>query len=310
MPLHIDYRPDNFDDFVGSENTIHALKAKLKSKDLPHAYLFTGPSGCGKTTLARILARILGATDSYNYSEVDSASYTGIDDVRSIRSKMRMAPTGKAKARVWLLDECHRMSSQALDGFLKALEDTPSHVYFIFATTELQSLLKKCSAIKRRFAHYVLEPVSNEEMREQLNWVVECEEKEVTEDTITYIIEQAEGSIGKALSILDTIIDLPLDKMEEAAEEKAEELKAAIDLCRGLISRPKWSNVSSILKDMKKAKEDPERIRRAVLGYCTAILLKGKNDQAYLVMDCFKKPFYDSPFEQLVLACYEVVEGE
>lgn len=306
MPLHLDYRPKKFAEFVGSESTAKALLSKLRSNDTPHAFLLTGPSGCGKTTLARIIAKYLRAGE-HNFIEMDSASFRGIDTIREIRRQMMLAPIGKGKSRVWLLDECHQLSRDAQEALLKALEDTPSHVYFVLATTDPQKLRP---TLKRRCSHYEVETVSDDVITEHLFWILAKEDKQSERETIEAIAEQSNGSIGVALSLLDAVIDLPLEDQAAAAESKAAELKASIDLCRALIKGSGWKAIAGILKGIKEAKEDPERVRRAVLGYCTSILLNGKKDNiAFLIMDCFKQPFFDSPFEQLVLACYEVVEG-
>lgn len=104
MPFHIKYRPTTLDDFVGNQVLVRSLSAVLASEAPPQAYLFTGPSGCGKTTLARIVAQSLGVSD-FDFQEVDSADFRGVDHVREVRRHMVLAPA-KGKRRAWLLDEC------------------------------------------------------------------------------------------------------------------------------------------------------------------------------------------------------------
>lgn len=306
MPLHLDYRPERFADFVGSLTTVRSLRAKLDSDDCPHAFLLTGPSGCGKTTLARIIAHKLNAGD-HNFTEMDSASFRGIDTIRTLRNNMLLAPVGNSDARVWLLDECHQLTKDSQEALLKALEDAPSHVYFILATTDPQKLK---DTLKRRCAHYTVTPLKDDEILDYLQWVAEDQDKQVVEEAIDIILEQSAGSLGKALMLLDTIIDLPPDDQEDSVAEKAETEAVAIDLCRALMgASTKWKQIAQILTGLKANKEDPERIRRAVLGYCSTILLKGKNPQAYLVMDSFRDGFYDAPMAQLILACYEAMHS-
>ena len=178
--LPIDYRPTDFEEFIGSGISIKALKSKIEKDDPPHSYLIHGPSGCGKTTLGRIVASWLINTDNIennmNYMELDAASFGLKDTVRDIRKKMKMAPIGGDKARVWLLDECHKLTPDAQEVLLKALEDTPSHVYFILATTEPEKLK---ITLKRRCLPIEVFPVDEEDMTTFLNQIVEEEEKEI-----------------------------------------------------------------------------------------------------------------------------------
>lgn len=307
MSLHLSYRPDELDEFLGSETTIKALESKLNSEDRPHSYLITGPSGCGKTTLGRIIARKVGALlededplNSRNYKEMDSADFRGIDTIRNIRQQIRMSPIGGAQSRAWLLDECHQLTKDAQEALLKALEDTPKHVYFILATTDPDKLK---DTLKRRCQHFQVSPFSEDLMEEFLKDIVEAEEKKVPDSIIEQIADNSAGSPGKALVILDKIIDLPSKDMEKEIESVSRQLNQAIDLCRAIIKKEKWTKITKILKDLQK--DDAESIRRMVLKYCASILLKKEDSGAYLIMDAFRNPFYDCPFEKLILACYE-----
>ena len=312
MSLHLDYRPEDFDEFLGSDTAVAALISKLDSENRPHSFLITGPSGCGKTTLGRIIARQVGALleeenplNSRNYKEMDSADFRGIDTVRNIRQQIRLSPIGGAKARAWLLDECHQLTKDAQEALLKALEDTPEHVYFILATTDPGKLK---DTLKRRCQQFELSPFSDDDMEEFLNDIVEAEEKKVPKDIIESIVDAAIGSPGKALVLLDKIIDLPTEDMNEEIKSTYRQLNQAIDLCRAIIKKEKWSKIAKILKDLRT--ENAEGIRHMVLKYCSSILLKEDNARAYLIMDAFRDPFYDSPFEKLVLACYDSLYAE
>lgn len=301
MSLITDYRPEELDEFIGSETTVRIVESKMGVQNKPHAYLITGPSGCGKTTMGRIIASMLGASD-FNFEEMDSADFRGIDTIRQIRRNMVKSPIGVNKVRVWLLDECHQLSRDAQEALLKALEDTPDHVFFILCTTDPQKLKE---TLKRRCLHLVVDRVDDDTIVEYLKEIAtEYEEKEVSEYLLEVIAEKSDGSIGRALTLLDSIIDLDKDQAQEELDRKEAEINEAIDLCRALIKGAKWKTVSKILIGLKQS--NPEKIRRAVLGYCSTVLLKGDNAQAYVVMDCFRKPFYDAPFPQLIMASYEV----
>ena len=160
MSLSRKYRPQSLDEIYGNKAVVKSLGSVLNKKEVPPAFLFTGNSGCGKTSLARIAATQLGCT-GHDFKEVDSADFRGIDTIRGIRRQMRLK--SMSGIRVWLLDECHKMSGDAQSALLKALEDPPSHVYFMLATTDPQKLLK---TIRNRCVHFEVQPLGNSEIRE------------------------------------------------------------------------------------------------------------------------------------------------
>lgn len=308
MPLQVDYRPEDFDEMVGNETVLGALEKKLLSKDIPNAFLITGPSGCGKTTVGRIIANRLGAYDpqedvNSNFHEYDAADFRGIDHIRGMRSTMRLMPVGDGKARIFLLDECHQLTKDAQEALLKALEDCPKLAFFVLCTTDPQKLKV---TLKRRCAHYAMTEVETDELVAYLQDIIESEEKEVSEEMLEMIVEQANGSPGIALGLLDAIIDLDEDQMEESLRAIKETNQEAIELCKAMLKGQPWKKISTILKGLKD--QDPEKIRRGALAYCASILLNGKQDMnAYIIMDAFREPFYDMPYQQLVLACFETL---
>lgn len=312
MPLHTDYRPDAFESFVGSASTVSGIQKKLKGKDPAHVYLITGPSGCGKTTLGRIIGRTVGALlpdedpeKSLNYREYDSADFRGIDTIRDIRKGLRLSPIGGAKARVWLLDECHQLTKDAQEALLKALEGAKGHVYFVLATTNPEKLK---DTLKRRCSEYKVAPVTSDDMMDFLWDIVEWEKKNVPEDILMRIEELAQGSIGKALAILDRVIDLSEEDMKDQLQTDPTD-KQTIDLCRALIKKSKWVTITKIIDGILKT-EEPETARRKILGYCSTILMKEDNSRAYLIMDAFRSPFFDTPKPQFILAAYESLYAE
>jgi len=307
MSLAIEYRPRTLDEVVGNRATVKALDAVL-SRDrgnIQHAFLFTGPSGCGKTTLARIVAERLGATEE-NYCEVDSADFRGIDTIREIRRNMMFKPMGGGPCRVWLLDECHQLSKDGQNALLKALEDTPDHVYFLLATTDPEKLL---GTIRGRCATFEVSPLDEDDMVPFLREIAGSERKRIPPDIIKQIAQDSMGSCRNALQILDKIIDLPPEDMKEAAEQQAQQANAVIDLCRALMRREKWTDVAKIIKGLEK--EDPEKTRLAVLGYCSSVLINSPKDaaQAFVVMDCFRDPTWNNGRSSIVMAAYEALEA-
>lgn len=304
MSLYNKYRPTTFEEIKGNEVNIESLSKMLSNLDTaPHSYLFTGPTGCGKTTIGRIIASSLGAVKD-DFIEVDSADFRGIDMVREIRMKSMYRPL-HGKCRVWLLDECHKMTNDAQNALLKILEHPPKHVYFILCTTDPQKLL---STVKGRCSHFTLQLLNEIQMRGLLMTVVKGENETLTKPVYQQIIDDSQGHPRNALQILEQVLNAEPDNRLVVAEKTAELVAESIQLCRALIGKKSWKEISQILAGLKE--QDPEPIRRHVLGYCQAILIKGAtNDQVAIVMGEFLEPFYNTGTPGLIYACYNVVRG-
>jgi DNA polymerase III subunit gamma/tau len=301
--LYLKYRPTSLGEIIGNEAVISAVANMLKDKKkCPHAFLLTGGTGCGKTTLGRIIAKELGVSDS-DFREVDSADFRGIDTVREIRKNSQYKPL-EGSCRVWLIDECHKMTGDAQSAFLKALEDTPPHVYFILCTTDPQKLLP---TIRGRCTTFSMEPLSDRLMMGLLRQVTKAENENLSKQIYEQIIQDSQGHPRNALQVLDQVLRVPVEKRMETAQRTAEEQSQVIELCRALVKNESWSKIKVILNGLKG--QDPESIRRMVLGYCQAILLKAENQRAGLIMEEFIEPFYNTGFPGLVFACFSINQG-
>lgn len=305
--LYLKYRPSCFDDIVGNQETVQILRnqlAKDSKQPMPKSLLFHGPTGCGKTTLGRIVANELGAKGN-DIREIDSADFRGIDTIREIRKQSTYKPL-EGPCRVWILDECHKMTGDAQTALLKALEDTPSHVYYILCTTEPQKLLP---TIRGRCAQYQVNPLSEKEMKTLLRRVIKAEGESLSKEIYDQIIQDSLGHPRNALQILAQVLSVDEDKRMDIAKKSAETQSKTIELCRALVKRESWPVVAGILNGLKE--EDPESIRRAILGYCQAILL-GKNADSSVagIMQEFIEPFYNTGFPGLTFACCSVILGE
>ena len=201
---------------------------------------------------------------------------------------------------------CHQLSKDGQSALLKALEDTPPHVYFLLATTDPEKLLP---TIRGRCASFEVSPLEDDEMLKHLRQVASAERKRVSPEVLKQIVRDSLGSCRNALQVLDKVIDLPVEDMKAAAEQVAAKENAVIDLCRALMRREKWVVVSGIIKGLEK--EDPEKTRLAILGYCSSVLLNTPKDapQAFVVMDCFREPLWNNGRAGLVLAAYESLEA-
>ena len=225
------YRPQNFDDLMGQEVMVQTLKNAFKIDRIAHAYMLTGVRGIGKTTTARLLARALNyKTESINAPniemleigdhcneimesrhidviEMDAASRTGIADIREIIDSINYSPSS-ARYKIYIIDEIHMLSKAAFNGLLKTLEEPPSHVKFIFATTEVQ---KVPLTILSRCQRFDLRRFDNELVKSLLLKV--CAKEDVTiDDAVIGLISRASGGSARdSLSLLDQAIALSED---------------------------------------------------------------------------------------------------
>ena len=304
MSLYNKYRPSELSEFFGNESVVSKVESVLSrtKQEIPHAWLFSGPPGTGKTSLARVIAKRLGCSEM-DLQEIDIGDLRGIDSVRDIKRQMGLAPL-QGSCRVWILDEIHRATGDALSAMLKMLEDTPPHVYFMLATTDPQKLLK---AILSRCMEFQVGPLQEEQLVRLLRTVVRKEGKQVPLDILKSIALNSLGHPRNALVLLDSVIDLPAEQRQKAIEQEAVKQNQVIDLCRILIKGAKWKEISKVLSGLKG--EEPEGVRRAVLGYCASVLLNEDSPRAFLVMDAFKQPTYDIGWPGVVLAAYEAVQS-
>jgi len=209
--------------------------------------------------------------------------------------------------RMWILDECHQLTKDAQNALLKILEDTPPHVYFALCTTDPKKLI---STIRGRCSQFEMRTLSDNDMKRLLIDVCKGEQvkpDKVMKKVILQIIKDSMGHPRNALQILDQALNVPPEKRLQVAKRSAEQQNQSIELCRALIKREPWSRVNKILKGLKD--EDPESVRRHVLGYAQAVVLNGDNEKAGAIMEEFIHPVYDSGFAGVVYASYVVTKS-
>jgi len=299
--LYKEFRPASFKHVIGQPEAVKILQGFLDDGSMPHALLFTGPSGCGKTTLARILQKELECSDQ-DFDEKNAANFRGIDTVREIAQRMHLHPIG-GKVRIYLIDECHQLTKDAQNMLLKMLEDTPKHVYFMLATTDPVKVLP---TINTRCTEIRVKPMKPDALREVLVDIADVVRFDLSKDVCDKLIEHSEASARKALVLLNAILSIK-DRAEQMKSiEDNDHRAAAIQIAR-LLMNPKtpWSEVAALIKTCD---EEPEAIRRLVLGYASSILLNSSNERAFFLMDVFSRNFYDSGRAGLVLACYAVLK--
>ena len=301
--LYKRYRPKTLSDVVGQRGAVESIQTMLDNDDVPHAVLFSGPSGCGKTTLVRILTKSIGCS-KYDFTEMNSASLRGIDDVRSIQNVVERSPM-KGDCRVWIIDECHRMTSDAQSALLKTLEDPPAHAYFFLCTTEPSKMIR---TVRTRCMDIKVNSITDSDLKTILENVCKKEKKKLPTNVLEKIVESSSGSARQAVVYLQQVMGLnSASAMLEALVPEAVQ-QQGIDIARAIFSKKKWIDVTKMLKEIT---EDPEGIRRIVLGYARTILLSGnvnKARKAIQVIEAFGEPFFNSGDAGLAAACFEIFD--
>lgn len=303
--LYRKYRPKKLSEVVGQTAAVKALNGLGKDRAMPHVLLLTGPSGTGKTTLARILANMLGCRGP-DLVEVNAAEKRGIDAIRGIQAAMGQSPM-VSRCRIWIIDECHALTPDAQSAFLKDLEDTPNHVYFMLATTDPNKLKR---AILTRSTQVQCEPITESVLCKLIAKVIQQEPEvfhgRVSDSLIKRIARAAQGSARQALVILQKVIHLEDETDQQAVVDGFDPEVSAFKLYNALCGSSNWGQVADVLKTLKD--EEPERLRRMILGCCKNDMLAGRKlDVAPAVFEEFSEPFFDTGFPGVVAAAYNVV---
>lgn len=306
MELYVKHRPKKFEDVIGNEIAIKTIKKELENGT--HVFLFTGPAGCGKTTLARIVANEVGANE-LSVQEINSAENRGIDTMREVLTQMRFNPA-YGENSVWIFDECHQWTVATQNASLKALEEVPESVYFILCTTDPQKLIEP---LKSRCSIINVKPLDKDNMVYLLRKTAKAEGVKVGIDVYERIADLAEGGSRKALKLLAKVINLDNDeeRLEALEDVDADENPETIELCRALMNNRKGKSES--LKLVKALDlSDSEKVRMAVMGYMTAVILNsGGNQRAECALQAFSEAdtYRNSKFAitVAVLDFYEMV---
>ena len=299
------YRPGDFENILSQNHVTTTLRNAVMSGRISHAYLFCGPRGTGKTTTARVLAKALNcakgptpepcgectsckeitAGSSPDVFEIDAASNRGIDDIRELRENVRYSPIG-GHYKIYIIDEVHRLTKEAFDALLKTLEEPPSHVIFIFATTDPQALP---ATILSRTQRYDFKRIPVSGLAEAVNSVAKREGMNIEPGAALLVAKKADGSMRDALSLLDQLSSFtegPIDA-EKAAEVLGMVKTELLSEISGAIINHNTRAALDKLGEYIKGGGDSQELADGLAGYIRALLLikSGVNDIELLELD-------------------------
>ena len=295
--LYRKWRSKTFDEVIGQQHVTHTLVNALKLERISHAYLFAGPRGTGKTTTARLLAKAVNcrADDPaarpcnqcdictavnegrlLDLIEIDAASNTGVDDIRDLREKVNFRPS-QARIKFYIIDEVHMLSNSAFNALLKTLEEPPSHVIFVLATTEPEKIP---ATITSRCQRFEFKRIKLADIVSRLAYIVEQEGLQAEPAALEYIARQAGGAMRDAISLLDQLTaygseTITLDLVQSVLG--AVTSQAVIALVDALIERNTASGLD-LINQMIDDGVDPRQLAREVVEYLRAVMLAKLGD--------------------------------
>jgi len=301
LALYRKYRPQTWEELTGQNHIKVTLQHEIESGKISHAYLFTGPRGIGKTTTARLLAKAIncekrqeGQSEPCNKCdscleltmgndldilEIDAASYTGIDNVReNIIANSRFTPA-KRKYKIFIIDEVHMLSTASFNALLKTLEEPPSHVIFVLATTGVH---KVPATIISRCQRFDFKKINAEDLIKRLGWICQQENVKISKEVLTDIARYSEGSLRDAESLLGQILSLgekEITREEASLIIPSSNFNLVYELVEGLVYKNIEASITLINKlveegiDLIKFTDDLiEFLRKLILGKISGTL--------------------------------------
>lgn len=256
-PLAVKYRPKTFDDMTEQRAIKDILENQIRTKTFQHGYLFTGPAGTGKTTSARIFANMINDGKG-NPIEVDAASNSGVDNIRGIIEDAKRKPLD-AEYKIFIIDECHSLSSGAWQALLKTLEESPKYAIFILCTTNPEKIP---ATILSRVQQYQFQKISNDGIFTRLYTIMDDEgyadcDKVIDEESLRYISRISSGGMRDAITLLDKCLSLSSDLTIENVLKTigVEDYGTFIQMLYALVNKDGTSGIQ-IIEDIYNSGKD------------------------------------------------------
>ncbi|MDP2641209.1 MAG: DNA polymerase III subunit gamma/tau [Candidatus Yanofskybacteria bacterium] len=306
--LYRKYRPQSFAEVAGQEHVVTTLRNAVRMGLLSHAYLFSGPRGTGKTTLARILAKTVNCKDPKNGEpcntcefceeinrggaidliEMDAASNRGIDEIRDLKDGARFAPS-RFRYKVFVIDEAHQLTKDAANALLKLLEEPPSHVIIILATTEAHKMIPTIASRCQRFD---FKKLTAKEVADNLESIAKQEGAAIDKEALFLIALQAEGSLRDAVSLLDKVLTFHSgsDTQKRVTTQDIEQLLGIVDanitgeFVEKLIEQDTKGAVEFLNQNLEKG-VDPYEFAKNLVEYLRHILILKLNPQLVITLE-------------------------
>ncbi|MBI2086015.1 DNA polymerase III subunit gamma/tau [Candidatus Daviesbacteria bacterium] len=317
IAFYLKYRPQTLGELVGQEAVRKTLLSSFQNSKLSHAYLFVGPRGTGKTSTARILAKMVNCegkgesgkgevpcnqcsicvsiTDGSNLDliEIDAASNRGIEDIRSLRDKIKLAPSS-CKKKVYIIDEVHMLTPEAFNALLKTLEEPPSHVLFILATTEVtkipQTILSRAQKLDFKLA-------TSSELLEALERIVKKEDIDIDQEALKALVKKSDGSFRDGVKLLDQVASIGEKITTSFIEEnlKSSQFESILSLIQAFKDKNAAEGLLNISKQLESGVDAKQLILSLMDTFRSLVFIKNNVGEQLV-----KNGLIEDKYQQLV----------